>query len=42
MKLLEIHGMDAEQKSKILDKIIKLMTVIQDKEKLMGIKSENK
>jgi uncharacterized protein YoxC len=41
-KLLEIPGMEAAQKSQILDKIMELMEDIQDKENLMEQKSENK
>jgi uncharacterized protein YoxC len=41
-KLLEIPGMEAAQKSQILDKIIELMEDIQGKENLMEQKSENK
>ncbi len=41
-KLLEIPGMEGEQKSKILDKIMELMSEIQEKENLMETKSENK
>jgi uncharacterized protein YoxC len=40
-KLLEIPGTEAAQKSQILDKIMKLMEDIQDKENFMEQKSEN-
>ena len=41
-KLLEIPGMEAGQKTQILEKIMELMADIQDKENIMEQKSENK
>ena len=41
-KLLQIPGMESEQKTKILDKVVELMEEIQADEKFKGQVSQNK
>jgi hypothetical protein len=41
-KLLQIPGMESEQKTKILDKVMELMEEIQADEKVLGQVSQNK